>query len=115
MYIRLCGVVISMVFSKKDKETQVVFVNCNCGCDEALQIKHYTYDKEIEAEDEYYLSLLAGRFSTDQRGVFKTIFGRIKAAWKMLIGKEYHLTEIVMTKTEYKDLIDKLEELYERK
>ena len=39
----------------------------------------------------------------------------IKAAWKMLRGKEYYLSDIVMTETEFKEFIDRLGELYERK
>ena len=46
-----------MVFANHDKHTDIIFVNCNCGCEEALQIKHYTYDKELNTENEYYLSL----------------------------------------------------------
>lgn len=104
-----------MVFANYDKHTDIIFVNCNCGCEEALQIKHYKYDDEIKTEDEYYLSLHAGKFITEQRGVMGTIWRRIKAAWKMLRGKEYYLSDIVMTETEFKEFIDRLEELYERK
>lgn len=98
-----------MIFEGKDKHTKVVIVNCNCGCDEAIQIKKLVYD--VKDDDEYYLSILAGEFGSTQRGIFRTIGHRIKLAWKMLRGKEYLLTEIVMTKEELDEYKKVLEEL----
>lgn len=98
-----------MIFEGKDKHTKVVIVNCNCGCDEAIQIKKLVYD--VKDDDEYYLSILAGEFGSTQRGIFRTIGHRLKLAWKMLRGKEYLLTEIVMTKEEldeYKKVLGEL-------
>lgn len=98
-----------MIFEGKDKHTKVVIVNCNCGCDEAIQIKKLVYD--VKDDDEYYLSILAGEFGSTQRGIFRTIGHRLKLAWKMLRGKEYLLTEIVMTKEELDEYKKVLEEL----
>lgn len=98
-----------MIFKGSDKHTKVVIVNCNCGCDEAIQIKKLVYD--VKDEDEYYLSILAGEFGSTQRGIFRTIGHRLKLAWKMLRGKEYLLTEIVMTKEELEEYKKVLEEL----
>lgn len=98
-----------MIFKGNDKHTKVVIVNCNCGCDEAIQIKKLVYD--VKDEDEYYLSILAGEFGSTQRGIFRTIGHRLKLAWKMLRGKEYLLTEIVMTKEELEEYKKVLGEL----
>lgn len=98
-----------MIFKGNDKHTKVVIVNCNCGCDEAIQIKKLVYD--VKDDDEYYLSILAGEFGSTQRGIFRTIGHRIKLAWKMLRGKEYLLTEIVMTKEELEEYKKVLGEL----
>lgn len=98
-----------MIFKGNDKHTKVVIVNCNCGCDEAIQIKKLVYD--VKDDDEYYLSILAGEFGSTQRGIFRTIGHRLKLAWKMLRGKEYLLTEIVMTKEELEEYKKVLEEL----
>lgn len=98
-----------MIFKGKDKHTKVVIVNCNCGCDEAIQIKKLVYD--VNDDDEYYLSILAGEFGATQRGIFRTIGHRLKLAWKMLRGKEYLLTEIVMTKEELEEYKKVLGEL----
>ena len=95
-----------MIFKGEDKHTKVVVVNCNCGCDEAIQIK-----KLADDDNEYYLSILAGEFGATQRGIFGTIGHRIKLAFKMLLGKEYRLTEIVMTKAELEEYKKVLGEL----
>ena len=52
---------------------------------------------------EYYLSILAGEFGSTQRGIFRTIGHRIKLAIKMLLGKEYRLTEILLTKQQFEE------------
>lgn len=98
-----------MVFSGNVKDTRVVIVNCNCGCDEAIQIKRFVFEDE-SINDEYYLSVLAGTFGERQRGIFKIIGHRLKLAVKMLLGKEYLLSEIVLSKDEFEELKNKLKE-----
>ena len=98
-----------MVFGGKDEHTKVVIVNCNCGCDEAIQIKKFKFDEQ--EEEKYYLSILAGEIGSTQRGIFRTIGHRLKLAWKMLLGKEYLLTEIVLTNNEFEEYKRVLEEL----
>ena len=98
-----------MVFKGEDEHTKLVIVNCNCGCDEAIQVKKLVYD--VNDEDEYYLSVLTGEFSAMQRGIFRTIGHRLKMAWKILRGKEYLLAEIVMTKEEFAEYKKLLEEI----
>lgn len=98
-----------MILGGSDKNTKLVIVNCNCGCDEAIQIKKFKFD--AQEEDEYYLSILAGEFGSTQRGIFRTIGHRIKLAFKMLFGKEYLLTEIVMKPEEFEEYKKILEEL----
>lgn len=100
-----------MVFSNKDDEVKMIIVNCNCGCEEAISIKKYIFDKEVQDDEEYYLSILAGQFSAKQRGIFRTIGHRLKLAWKMLRGKEYLLNEIVIKKPEFEELKKKIKGL----
>lgn len=94
-----------MVITEADKMTKLLLVNCNCGCDEAIQLK-----KLKEYDDEYYLSLITSKFSAKQCGIFRTIGHRINLAWKMLRGKEYLLTEVVLNKEEFEHLKDILKE-----
>lgn len=98
-----------MIFKGKDNESKVVIINCNCGCDEAIQIKKFTFDDDMS---DYFISILAGEFSTKQRGIFRTIGHRIKLAFKMLLGKEYLLTDIVLTHDELKEYINVLSEQF---
>lgn len=101
-----------MVFAIKNNEIKVVLVNCNCGCDETIVIKKYINDDTNTDNDEYYLSILASKFYSGQdRKLFKTIAHRIKLAWKMLLGKEYLLSEIVMSKTEFDEFKKKIKGL----
>lgn len=102
-----------MVFANKDNEIKMVLVNCNCGCDETIVIKKYINDDDTNTDnDEYYLSILSGKFASGQdRKLFKTIAHRIKLAWKMLLGKDYLLSEIVISKTEFDEFKKKIKGL----
>lgn len=98
-----------MVFSKEDKELKMLVVNCNCGCDEELQIRKYKWEPEFDEEDEYYFSIHTSKFAL-QKGIFRTIGHRIKLAFKMLIGKEYLLCDIVMKEHEFEEFKQKIKE-----
>ena len=101
-----------MIFANKDNEIKMVVVNCNCGCNETIAIKKYVDSDNSDIDDEYYLSILASKFYEGQdRKIFKTILHRINLAWKMLLGKEYLLSEIVISKDEFEEFKDKIKEL----
>lgn len=74
---------------------------CTCGCGNGFQITFLLN----EDEDFAYIDTLASGFYSGQRGIWKTIYNRIKAAWFMLRGKEYHLHEIVLSKEQWKEFV----------
>ena len=95
-----------MILSGKNKDFDEVLVICDCGCDEAIVIKKLDWH-ETEIAD-YYISLVAGKFSERQRGIFSILWTRLKTAWLMLRGKEYRLCEVVFSEQELKQLADEL-------
>lgn len=99
-----------MVLDMENADTKVIVVNCDCGCDEAIQLKQLIYDDVELQEPVYYMSILVGFFNAKQTGILKTIWHRIKLACLMLMGKEYRLSEIVLKKQDLDKLKQKLEE-----
>ena len=95
-----------MILSNADKDTKLLIVNCNCGCDEEIHIKKFT-----DSDEEYYLSIHTSKFYSNQKGIFRLIGHRIKLAFKMLFGKEYLLCDLVLSKKEIDEFINKLEEI----
>lgn len=91
-----------MVIKGEDKYTKLIINNCDCGCDTQIQIK------KIKDTDEYYMAIGTNTFYSEQRGLFKTILRRLKIIGLTLIGKEYKLCEIVLTKEDLNDLIKDL-------
>ncbi len=63
-----------------------IHIHCTCGCGNGFQIIF----RLNEDEEFAYIDTLASGFYTKQRGIWE-IISRIKAAWFMLRGKEYHL------------------------
>lgn len=98
-----------MVLSNENKDTKLVIVNCDCGCDDAIQLKKLKFDSVDEPE--YYLSILTSQFYSKQSSLLKLIKQRLVSAWKMLTGKEYRLCEIILTKQDLDDFIKQLKEL----
>ena len=62
-----------MVFKGEDKHTKVVIVNCNCGCDEAIQIKKLIYD--VNEDDEYYLTEIV--ITKEELEEYKKVLGEL--------------------------------------
>ena len=102
-----------MILANSNNNTKIIKINCDCGCDEEIEIKKFIFeDEEIKPnEDEYYISIHTSKFYSEQKGIFKLIGHRIKLAFKMLLGKEYRLTEVCMKRQDIDDLIKELEEI----
>lgn len=106
-----------MIFSNEETDTsnklttKVVINTCNCGCGSELHITKYI-DIEIPNElTEYYISLHSSKFDEEQLGIFGVLKRRLKRAWYNLIGKDYLYMDIVMSEKEYKEFVEKLQDL----
>jgi len=100
--------VIWLILYDADKDLELIIVNCDCGCDEAIHIKKYVYD---DIQPDYYISICGGKFYLEQTGIFKRLWRRIKNSWKALIGKDYVLCEINIKPENIDELIEKLKEI----
>lgn len=96
-----------MIAYKDSREVRLLIANCNCGCDEEIHIT------KIKNEQEYYLSLLTSRFYSEQDSLFKIFCKRLKLAFKILFGKQYLLTSLVLNEEDIDDLIQNLKNLKE--
>ena len=84
-------------------------IYCNCGC-----INGFSFTFRIEDDDDLdyvYLSTFASGFYAYQCKFLKILKERIKAAWFMLRGKEYHLHEVILTKEQWDDFVKAVNEV----
>lgn len=100
-----------MILANGNKDTKIIKINCDCGCDEEIQIKKFNDDEIKPEEMEYYMSIHTSKFYSEQKGIFRLIGHRIKLAIKMLFGKEYLLTDVVLKENDINDLVKCLEEI----
>lgn len=100
-----------MVLAKANKDTKLIIINCNCGCDEEIHVKKFIDSDIDESQEEYYLSIHTSKFYSNQQGILRLIGHRIKLAFKMLFGKEYLLCDLVLNKTDIDEFIKELEEI----
>lgn len=77
-------------------------VRCCCGCGEAFQIEFRVDDEK----DYAIISTLTSGFYAHQTCLWGRIKRRIQAAWCMLIGKEYYLHEVVLTKDQWGKFVE---------
>lgn len=94
-----------MVFQNANKDLKQIIVDCDCGCDEEIHIKKYKDDISTE----YYLTICNSVSST--KGIFRTLWHRLKYAVKILFGKDKHTCEIVMTEIDVRQLVNHLQEV----
>lgn len=87
------------------KENNELFVTCDCGCGSGLLWKAMNCDNEGE---QYFVSLTESSWYAKQNGCIRPYFKRLMRA---LCGKEYCLTELVMTKAEVAELSKFLHQL----
>ena len=87
------------------KENNELIITCNCGCGSGLLWKAVKFD---DKDEQYFLSFIENSWFAKQTGLIRPYFKRL---WKALRGKEYCLTELVMTKTEITELSQFLHEL----
>ena len=100
-----------MILTNSNKYTKIIKINCDCGCDEEIQIKKFNDDEIKPEEMEYYMSIHTSKFYSEQKGIFRLIGHRIKLAFKMLFGKEYLLCDLVLNKNDIDEFIKGLEEI----
>ena len=97
-----------MIFKNKNNNKQVVIGTCNCGCDNELHITKWEDNPE---ETEYSLSLHSPKFYEEQVGIFEIIGRRLRRAFYSLIGKDYLFMDVIFSKQEFKEFIEKLQEI----
>lgn len=81
-------------------------VTCQCGCGILKFDKLDWDDKNNACMNIAFYSL---SFYEKQAGIFNIMWNRIKNAAKMLLGKEFLLYEVIVSKEQ----IDQLKEFYE--
>lgn len=81
-------------------------LRCTCGCGEAFQITFRVDDEE----DYAIISTLTSGFYAHKTGFLSRMMRRIKAAWLMLMGKEYYLHEVVLSKEQWNEFVKELKE-----
>lgn len=83
-----------------------IHIHCTCGCGNGFQIIF----RLNEDEEFAYIDTLASGFYTKQRGIWE-IISRIKAAWFMLRGKEYCLHEVMLSKKQWDEFANAINEV----
>lgn len=90
-----------------NKENDELIINCDCGCGFGLLWKATKFDEE---DEQYFVYLTEHSWYAKQTGRIKPYFNRL---WKALRGKEYYLTELVMSKNEVAEFSGFLRRLIE--
>ena len=92
----------------KSKDGKNLIVYCNCGCDEGLRIRINEFDEDTYA----ILTYTSGNFYKDQKLSCWSIFKlKCRKIWRIIRGKDYCYSEILVSKEEFKELKEYLNEV----
>lgn len=92
----------------KSKDGKNLIVDCNCGCDEGLRIRINEFDEDTYA----ILTYTSGNFYKNQKLSCWSIFKlKCKKIWRIIRGKDYCYSEILVSKEEFKELKEYLNEV----
>ena len=86
-----------MIYTNRVKDE--IIVNCDCGCSSGLHWKAIQWGDDGE---QYFVSLTEDSWYSKQTGRIKPYFKRL---WKALLGKEYYLTELVLSKDDVAEFV----------
>lgn len=104
---------------KNEEKVNNIKTECSCGCCtlKIEEIENYT-DDEIQIlqlpkskKYDYSLQILINTFYSKQRGIIKIIKDRIKLIWYILLGKDYLLNDIILTKEQAEEFNKSLQRL----
>ncbi len=96
----------SVLFNNDKTE---LIMTCSCGCDDAIQLR---VDTENHFDDFLVLTYLNGNFFRDQYSGFDVFKKKLKKIWNIIRNKDYHYSEIYMSKEEFitfKDYINSIQ------
>lgn len=84
----------------RSKDGNNLVVDCKCGCDNGIRIR-------VDKEDEdmyFFLSYTSGNFYSEQGDkLWGVIYRKLKKIWSIIRNKDYHYSDICMTKDEFKE------------
>lgn len=93
-----------MSVMKNNDGTEMIMA-CSCGCEDSIHLK------VVLGDDESYifLSYMNGCFYSEQGGLFSSVRTKLKKICAILFNKDYYYSEVIMSKTdflEFKDFIN---------
>lgn len=89
----------SVLMTEDKKE---LIATCHCGCDEGIRVA--VYQEDFDKDSYAFVTYLKGHFYSEQdRTLLKVLFWKLKKIWKILIGKDFYYSEIIMNKDEYEE------------
>lgn len=83
----------------KSRDNKELIISCNCGCDEGVHIK---IDESFG--DFAYQAFTSGNFYKEQYGMFGVLKEKLKKIWAIVRNKDYYYSDIVMSKEEFQEL-----------
>lgn len=87
-----------MIFKSADENN--IYADCHCGCDSGLRIR---VDREDIGELYVVVSYTSADFYKDQATWFSRLKLKLQKIWAILRDKDFHYSEVCMTKEEYQD------------
>lgn len=88
-----------------NKEKNAFYINCACGCEEALTFRIVPpYD---EKDTDYaFITYSRGSFYAEQNTILDRIYKKLSRIWAIIRNKDYYYSDIILTKEDFNQFVD---------
>jgi len=93
------------LYAPRNDETTVY---CSCGCGKGL---HADF-KFAQSDGDVFIETIVPGFYAHQFGIWNRIKRRLYAAWRMLIGKEFLMHEIMLDHDHWSKFVASINEMH---
>lgn len=100
-----------MVYESIDNNIKDFLVTCHCGCQEGMEFRFVKEkDDDINTTD-YFIELCTSEWGTEQDHGIGRIKYVLKKIWRIIRGKDFYYSEIMLTSEQWNEFKTKINEV----
>lgn len=93
-----------------NKEKTAFYISCACGCDEAITFRIVTPCDEKDT-DYAFITYSRGSFYAEQNTFWDKICKKLSRIWAIIRNKDYYYSDIILTKEDFTQFVDYLNDV----
>ena len=100
-----------MIYESTDKNIKDMLVTCNCGCQEGMEFRFVKEKYDDINNTDYFIELCTSEWGSEQDHGIRRLKFVIQKIWKIIRGKDFYYSEIMLTPEQWKEFKAKINEV----